>query len=850
MADNGVYIPVQLKIDEAEKQLNSFAKKIAKTELDLNVNTTQLENARKQFEAIQNEAKELEKQIYALGNQNKKGEWVAYNKENQGEMDTLVARLREIDSRADPLGEKVARLTAENEKLTESLKDLNAGYAETAKWQNDLIASQYTLTPVSNEPLSATGLLGLSDSQAKMLKFKEFFSDVMADIEEACKVAGRGVLDAIGAIIGGIANLAWQGAKWLGSHLLPAIKGVAKGAVKLALDFNPFLRILKAIQPVVKRVMRLASRALIFNTISRMFRAMSTELRNLISGNTELTRSLGALKGAFITAFAPILSWVIPIIIKLINLMTQLMGALANFTASLFGKTAQQAQANAKALDAQAKSAKGAGKAMKSLMSIDEINQLSDKGGGGSSGGATFDNDMSFDVSGWLANLGTDLANKLNEIIATVDWKGIGLKLGDWLRQMINTGLDFLRTFNFKGAGSALAETINGIVSQLNPHTLGETLFRFFKSGIDFLVGFVQTADWGSFVNKMLSTAKTVAQMFAEAMRNIDWKGIAQKMYTFMREAVSNTDWWEIAKNILTGLANGLWGLIQILWEAIKGIFWGLVDLVKSILGIKSPSTVFAEIGVMLIQGLINGVKSMWETVKQLFVSLWNMIKGVFSTVGTWFSTTFTNAWNKLKELFGKGGTVYTGILNAFTAVWTGIKGIFGSVADWFKSVFSNAWEKVKGVFSKGGVTFEGIKDGISTTFKAIVNGLIGGINAVIAVPFRAINTALSKIRDLSIAGLTPFKGRISLINIPSIPYLAQGTVVPPNNKFLAMLGDNKSETEVVSPLSTMKEALMEALAESRQHVTVNVDGKALFEIIIGQNNAEVRRTGESPLLV
>ena len=53
-------------------------------------------------------------------------------------------------------------------------------------------------------------------------------------------------------------------------------------------------------------------------------------------------------------------------------------------------------------------------------------------------------------------------------------------------------------------------------------------------------------------------------------------------------------------------------------------------------------------------------------------------------------------------------------------------------------------------------------------------------------------------------------------INIPEIPQLAQGTVVPANyGNFLAMLGDNKRETEIVSPLSTMKKALSEALAES-----------------------------------
>lgn len=58
-----------------------------------------------------------------------------------------------------------------------------------------------------------------------------------------------------------------------------------------------------------------------------------------------------------------------------------------------------------------------------------------------------------------------------------------------------------------------------------------------------------------------------------------------------------------------------------------------------------------------------------------------------------------------------------------------------------------------------------------------------------------------------------PFTGGQSLN--PAIPYLAKGTVVPPNTgEFTAVLGDNKRETEVVSPLSTMKQAMKEAMQE------------------------------------
>lgn len=48
-----------------------------------------------------------------------------------------------------------------------------------------------------------------------------------------------------------------------------------------------------------------------------------------------------------------------------------------------------------------------------------------------------------------------------------------------------------------------------------------------------------------------------------------------------------------------------------------------------------------------------------------------------------------------------------------------------------------------------------------------------------------------------------------------AVPALASGTVVPKNREFLALLGDNKNEVEVVSPLSTIRQAVREELAAS-----------------------------------
>lgn len=84
------------------------------------------------------------------------------------------------------------------------------------------------------------------------------------------------------------------------------------------------------------------------------------------------------------------------------------------------------------------------------------------------------------------------------------------------------------------------------------------------------------------------------------------------------------------------------------------------------------------------------------------------------------------------------------------------------------------------------------------------------------------------------------------------IPQLAHGAVIPPNRKFLAVLGDQKSGTNVEAPLSTIKQAVMEALAQgSREPINVNlvVDGKTLARVVVPNINNMTRAAGKPVLL-
>jgi len=78
--------------------------------------------------------------------------------------------------------------------------------------------------------------------------------------------------------------------------------------------------------------------------------------------------------------------------------------------------------------------------------------------------------------------------------------------------------------------------------------------------------------------------------------------------------------------------------------------------------------------------------------------------------------------------------------------------------------------------------------------------------------------------------------GSFQLLTIPKIPMLAQGAVIPPNREFLAVLGDQKSGTNIEAPLDTIVQAVMIALAKSGYsgnaqiiENVLNLDGEVIY---------------------
>ena len=236
-------------------------------------------------------------------------------------------------------------------------------------------------------------------------------------------------------------------------------------------------------------------------------------------------------------------------------------------------------------------------------------------------------------------------------------------------------------------------------------------------------------------------------------------------------------------------------------------ITWGLMiaGVVMLIVGIASANIPLIVAGAVLLgMGITYGIKSdafkhMWESIKKLTDKIWTILKSFWDT--------------KIKKIFTK-------------------------------EFWKEKWDKVT----------SGIKDFINTGigyFESFVNWIIGGINKLI----KAVNSFHIDVPDWveKISGVSSIGFNIPLIPEVTLPKLASGTVVPANyGEFAAILGDNKRETEVVSPLSTMKQAFKEAISEMGgfqiDASDVYIDGQRIGKIVFDVHNNTVARTGKTPL--
>ncbi len=247
----------------------------------------------------------------------------------------------------------------------------------------------------------------------------------------------------------------------------------------------------------------------------------------------------------------------------------------------------------------------------------------------------------------------------------------------------------------------------------------------------------------------------------------------------------------DLARNIGEGLAKGVEDADTN--QPVQNFFTKMVESVKSVFCIASPAKEMMPFGEYITLGILEGFKSKFAAFTAPIQQLCNSITSKIANGLQNMRNTWSNIWNSLPG-------VVTGVINR----------IMSSLSSLVSSI-SNAFSNISRMIRSVGSGFSGVSSKSGGTPRMP--------SSYAATP------AIAALADMPIPGY------------------ATGQVIPRSMKqHLAILGDNTRETEVVSPISTIKQALREEAMslglgvgngqEINLNLTVECEGYQLLHIL------------------
>lgn len=277
----------------------------------------------------------------------------------------------------------------------------------------------------------------------------------------------------------------------------------------------------------------------------------------------------------------------------------------------------------------------------------------------------------------------------------------------------------------------------------------------------------------------------------------------------------------KLGKFIWDGLINGLKDAWSTVTNGIKSFTDGFINGFKEALGIHSPSTVFAEIGGYIVQGLANGITAALPYVEQAMTNLANVVQQKGNEMIDYGATTATNfvdgffngldsKWQELdsglqNDFFGTVQNLWNAVQNgdlktigttAAAIIWQAmgeenqnqvkayaqsfISNIAGILKDASKTLFNEAlkagkviWSGITNNFGKIvksvsnlgttiSTSISALKMPLATTGTAISQGLFGGLVSSFPEIFAAMGGLIGTVGSAFVGLLTSIAGALS----------------------------------------------------------------------------------------
>jgi len=182
---------------------------------------------------------------------------------------------------------------------------------------------------------------------------------------------------------------------------------------------------------------------------------------------------------------------------------------------------------------------------------------------------------------------------------------------------------------------------------------------------------------------------------------------------------------------IINGIVNGLAAGASAVWDAACQLGSNILGGIKSFLGINSPSTVMAEQGNYIIQGLLNGLETMPDAVNQLFQSTLDSIttwgSDMVARIGEWGANMATAAGTAMNTMVQ---TVIQWVQQLPEKVWVWLVNTANKLNQWTIQLVQKGQAAATGLVNA-------VLDGVRTlpslmvsVGSDIVQGLWNGISA------------------------------------------------------------------------------------------------------------------------
>ena len=230
-------------------------------------------------------------------------------------------------------------------------------------------------------------------------------------------------------------------------------------------------------------------------------------------------------------------------------------------------------------------------------------------------------------VSEWFGDLWANITSAfdtawaiITDIVGTA-WEVVSTLFGtaiETIKTLVAGGI-LIITQLFSGDFSGIQDTVRRVWDRIR------NLFSGAISTVQNLVSGLVSRITGFFRSMMDGARNSVSNGLANVRQF--FQNLPGQIMSFLSSLPQRLA--QMGRDMIQGLINGIGGAAQWLKNAISNAIGGMLNWAKNLLGISSPSKVFAEIGRFTIRGLENGLKGT-NSLRQIMTGLTSDIERSF----------------------------------------------------------------------------------------------------------------------------------------------------------------------------------------------------------------------------